>query len=59
MIGTLRHECLDYLIVINERHLRRVLGEYIPHYNAMRPLALDAPEERCTSRVLGRVSVRC
>ena len=47
VIGTLRRECLDYLIVINERHLRRVLGEYIQHYNAMRPhrsLGLDSPE---------------
>ena len=49
VIGTLRRECLDHLIVINERHLRRVLGEYIQHYNAVRPhrsLALDAPEGR-------------
>ena len=49
MIGTLRRECLDYLIVINERHLRSVLGEYIQHYNAMWPhrsLDLDAPEGR-------------
>ncbi|HJN91434.1 MAG TPA: integrase core domain-containing protein [Dehalococcoidia bacterium] len=49
VIGTLRRECLDHLIVINERHLRRVLGEYIQHYNAMRPhrsLDLDAPEGR-------------
>ena len=49
VIGTLRRECLDHVIVINERHLRRVLGEYIQHYNAMRPhrsLGLDAPEGR-------------
>ena len=49
VIGTLRRECLDHCIVINERHLRRLLDEYIQHYNAMRPhcsLALDAPEGR-------------
>jgi putative transposase len=49
MIGTLRQVCLDHLIVINERHLRRVLDEYVEHYNAMRPhrsLGLDAPEGR-------------
>ena len=49
VIGTLRRECLDHLMVINERHLRSVLGEYIQHYNAMRPhrtLGLDAPESR-------------
>ncbi len=47
--GTLRRECLDHLIVINERHLRRVLGKYIQHYNAMRPhrsLGMDSPEGR-------------
>ena len=49
VIGTLRRECLDHLIVINERHLRHVLGEYVQHYNAMRPhrsLGLDTPEGR-------------
>ena len=29
VIGTLRRECLDHLIVISERHLRRVLDEYV------------------------------
>ena len=45
VIGTLRRECLDHLIVLNERHLLHVLREYITHYNAKRPhraLALDA-----------------
>ena len=49
VIGTLRRECLDHLIVINERHLRCVLDEYVRHYNTMRPhrsLGLDAPEGR-------------
>ena len=49
VIGTLRRECLDPLIVINERHLRRILDEYVQHYNTMRPhrsLGLDAPEGR-------------
>ena len=49
VIGTLRRECLDHLIVINERHLRRVLVEYVEHYNMMRPhrsLGLDAPAGR-------------
>ena len=49
VIGTLRRECLDHLLVINERHLRYVLREYVTHYNAMRPhrsLGLDAPEGR-------------
>ena len=49
VIGTLRRECLDHIIAVNERHLRRVLGEYVQHQNAMRPhrsLALDSPQGR-------------
>ena len=49
VIDTLRKECLDHVIPLGERHLRRVVGEYIEHYNAMRPhwsLALDSPEGR-------------
>ena len=34
---TLRRECLDHVIVFNERHLWRVLHEYVGHYNRMRP----------------------
>ncbi len=49
VIGTLRRECLDHLIIVNERHLRRVLREYVEHYNGMRPhrtLRLDSPDGR-------------
>ena len=37
MIGTLRRELLDRLLIVNEHHLRRVLTEYLRHYNAARP----------------------
>ena len=37
MIGTLRREVLDRLLIVNEHHLRRVLTEYLRHYNAARP----------------------
>jgi Integrase core domain len=37
MIGTLRRELLDRLLIVNEHHLRRVLTEYLQHYNAARP----------------------
>jgi putative transposase len=37
VVGTLRRECLDLLIIINERHLRAVLREYVEHYNRARP----------------------
>jgi transposase InsO family protein len=36
-IGTLRRELLDQLLIVNERHLRRVLDEYLRHYNTARP----------------------
>ena len=36
-IGTLRHECLDRLLIVNRRHLERVLPAYIAHYNTHRP----------------------
>jgi hypothetical protein len=37
IIGTLRRELLDRLLVVNERHLRQVLTDYLRHYNAARP----------------------
>ena len=37
MIGTLRRELPDRLLIINEQHLRRVLTEYLQHYNTARP----------------------
>ena len=37
VIGTFRRECLDYLIPINERHLRRIVREFAAHYNRARP----------------------
>jgi putative transposase len=35
--GTMRRECLDYLIPFNERHLRFVLKAWIAHFNSARP----------------------
>jgi len=37
MIGTLRRELFDRLLIVDEHHLRRVLTEYLRHYNAARP----------------------
>ena len=46
---TLRRECLDHLIVLDEQHLRSVLAEYVAYYNRERPhrtLGLQTPEPR-------------
>ena len=49
LIGSIRRECLDHVIVFNERHLKRVLGSYMAYYHTARThLALDkqCPEPR-------------
>jgi hypothetical protein len=37
MIGTLRRELLDRLLIVNERHLHRVVTVYLSHFNSYRP----------------------
>jgi transposase InsO family protein len=37
MIGTLRRELLDRLLIVNEHHLRRILATYLHHFNTARP----------------------
>jgi putative transposase len=37
LIGTIRRECLDFMIPLNDRHLRRILREWVAHYNRGRP----------------------
>src|SRR5437016_952968 len=49
VIGSIRRECLDHIVVIGERHLRGILSNYVDYYNETRThLALphDAPEPR-------------
>ncbi len=53
LIGSIRRECLDHVIILNAAHLRRVLGNYARYYNGDRThLALDkdAPKSRPLER---------
>ena len=43
LINTIRRECLDWLIVLNETHLRSVLQEWVAQYNHGRPHASLGP----------------
>jgi transposase InsO family protein len=48
-IGSLRRDCLDHIIAVNERQLRRVLRSYVDYYHKDRThlgLEKDTPEER-------------
>jgi putative transposase len=36
-VGTARRECLDWLLILNRRHLEHVLRVFVDHYNAHRP----------------------
>jgi putative transposase len=49
VVRSIRRECLDHFIVINERHLHMLLAEYVNYYNADRPhrsLELESPRPR-------------
>jgi len=49
VIGSIRRECLDHVVVIGERHLLGILSKYVDYYNGTRThlsLAKDAPESR-------------
>jgi putative transposase len=48
VIGTIRRECLDRVLILGRRHLEAVLDEYVEHYNMHRPhrsLAQRAPSD--------------
>jgi len=54
LIGTLRRECLDHVVVCGEAHLRRILSAYATYYNQTRThLALNknAPLQRTVQRL--------
>src|SRR5712672_164337 len=53
LIGSIRRECLDHIIVLDEEHLRRILKNYADYYNGVRThrsLNKDAPVSRQVQR---------
>jgi putative transposase len=36
-MGSVRRECLDHMLILSERHLHRVVGEYVAYFNHSRP----------------------
>src|SRR5580765_8212849 len=42
-IGRMRRECLDFTIPFNERRLKRILSEWVAHYNHARPHRSPGP----------------
>ena len=49
VIGSIKRECLDHVIKLNESHLRNILSEYFSYYNKYRThlgINKDSPEGR-------------
>ena len=49
VIGSLRRECLDHVVVLSERHLKPLLRGYFAYYHRRRPhrsLEMDSPDCR-------------
>jgi hypothetical protein len=47
LVRSIRQECLDHMIVINERHLHAVLMEFIDYYNLDRPIGASGSKAPC------------
>ena len=71
VIGTIRRECLDWMIPISEAHLRSILREWVSHYNGGRPHgalgpgvpdpphgAAQVPQSECRHRLAAGALVR-
>jgi len=57
LIGSIRRECTDHVVVLGEQHLRHILLSYLNYYNALRThlsLGKDAPVPRAV-QALGRI----
>jgi transposase InsO family protein len=60
LIGSIRRECLDHMIVFGEAHLRRILKAFVTYYNEVRThrsLSKDAPIHR-TIQYIGSITAQ-
>ena len=60
LIGSIRRECLDHIVVFGEAHLRRIVAAYATYYNDIKThlaLGKDAPLRRPIQR-LGEIAAR-
>ncbi len=57
LVGTLRREFLDRVLILGERHLRAVLTDYQAHYNAARPHQGIAQHVPCDEPDAARITV--
>jgi transposase InsO family protein len=60
LIGSIRRECLNHIVVFGEAHLRRILAAYATYYNDTRThltLGKDAPIHRAIQRI-GQITAR-
>jgi putative transposase len=67
LIGSVRRECLDHVLVLNERHLRRVLAGYFAYYHRADGRPIEGPEagivqilevsSSCQGTVAGSISM--
>jgi putative transposase len=57
-VRTVRSECLDHLLIVNARHLERILRSYAKHYNSHRPhqgLSQEIPAPTLPSPLLDAI----
>ena len=62
LLGNIRRECLDHVLIFSETHLRRILNEYVRNLNRLRPHQginqhVPEPRDTATSSVNGGTHV--
>jgi hypothetical protein len=55
-VRTARSECLDWLLILNQQHLERVLEVFVTHYNEHRPPSRLVSRATRAKTFIGRVS---